>query len=78
MLSLILIGALAILWLVSLVQVLTNADRYRNASQLIWVLVLLLTGPIGAIAFQILGPIRSNPDVDALVQQQRDREKLLS
>ena len=77
--------AIASLWLISLVEVLTNADRYRNGTQLIWVLVLLVSGPIGAVLYQSLGPIRSplgvdasileEAGVDALVLQERDREK---
>jgi hypothetical protein len=70
-------GALAILWLISLVSVLTNDGRYKNGSQLIWVLVLLLSGPIGAVLYQCLGPLRSPAGLDALAEQERDRQKLL-
>jgi hypothetical protein len=49
---------LSVLWLVSMVAVLTNPDRYRNGSQMIWLLVLLLSGPIGAVLYLCLGPAR--------------------
>jgi hypothetical protein len=46
-------------WLVSLMSVLKNPNRYRNATQLIWVLVILLAGPLGALLYQCLGPVRT-------------------
>jgi len=52
----------AVLWLVSMVEVLTNDSRYRNATQLVWVLVLLLSGPVGAVLYQWLGPDRPHAD----------------
>jgi len=61
-------GVLALVWLCALVAVLTNPDRYRNGSQLIWVLVLLLTGPVGALLYLALGPVRARP---AMVDQER-------
>ena len=56
--------ALAALWLMSLVDVLTKPDHYRNGTQLIWVLVLLLSGPVGAVLYQWLGPVRLHVLVD--------------
>lgn len=48
-------AALLVVWVSGLVAVLTNADRYRNANQLVWVLVVLLAGPIGAALYFALG-----------------------
>jgi hypothetical protein len=56
------VGVAALLfayWLVSLISVLKNPDRYRNATQLIWVLVILFAGPLGALLYQCLGPVRT-------------------
>src|SRR5580658_883616 len=56
--------ALAVLWLMSLVDVLTTPGGYRNGTQLIWVLVLLLSGPVGAVLYRCLGPDRVHRDRD--------------
>jgi hypothetical protein len=56
--------ALGLLWLVSLLDVLTTPGGYRNGTQLIWVLVLLLSGPVGAALYQCLGPDRVHRDLD--------------
>jgi hypothetical protein len=55
-------GIVSLFWLVSIVAVLTKPDGYRNGTQLIWVLVLLLSGPVGAVLYQCLGPDRQHSD----------------
>ena len=72
-------SAFAVIWLVSLVEVLTKEDKhlYKNGSQLIWVLVLLLSPPIGAVLYQFMGPARSQPDAEAEVQREMDRQKFI-
>ncbi|MGH9078342.1 MAG: hypothetical protein ACRDY0_12995 [Acidimicrobiales bacterium] len=69
-----LIGAvLAALWIVSMLSVLTNPDRYRNGTQLIWVLVLLLGGPAGIAFYQCLGPVRGRAPKERAVPDRRHR-----
>jgi hypothetical protein len=69
----------AVIWLVSLVEVLRKEDKhlYKNGSQLIWVLVLLLSPPIGAVLYQFMGPARSHPNAEAAVQREMDRQKFV-
>jgi hypothetical protein len=68
---------LAILWIASLISVITNPGNYRNGTQLIWVLVLLLLGPIGALLYQSLGAVRAHESNDGSVERERDRHRLL-
>jgi hypothetical protein len=72
--------ALAVLWLVSLVDVLTTPDGYRNGTQLIWVLVLLLSGPVGAVLYQCLGPdrVHLDPDREPLPPGHRARRQAIA
>jgi hypothetical protein len=51
--------ALFAVWVAALVEVINTADGYPAGSQLVWVLVLLLGGPIGLILYGLLG----RPDV---------------
>jgi len=69
----IIVALLSVLWLTSMVSVLTNPDRYRNGSQLVWVLVLLLAGPVGAILYQCLGPVRVEVHEPHLDRKARSR-----
>ncbi|MHB1928539.1 MAG: PLDc N-terminal domain-containing protein [Acidimicrobiales bacterium] len=48
-------GVVLVFWLACLVAVLVNPDRYRNGTQLIWVLVVLLAGPLGGLLYLLLG-----------------------
>lgn len=48
------------LWLACLVDALIR-DQFRNATQLVWVLVLLLAiPPFGALIYLVLGPGKDN------------------
>ena len=46
--------ALAVVWVAALVSVLTRADAYASGSQLLWTLVVLLAGPVGAVLYFVL------------------------
>jgi len=78
--AIVIIGVVfGVMWLVSLIEVLTKADddRYKNGSQLIWVLVLLLSPPVGAVLYQFMGPARTHPGVEAALQRDADRQKFV-
>jgi len=53
------IGALlvvaAALWISALVSVLLRGDDFERGSQLVWALVILLAGPVGAVLYFSLG-----------------------
>ncbi len=53
--SLPLVVAQGVVTLWALVAVLLNNDRYRNGNQLVWVVVVLLTGVIGALLYVLIG-----------------------
>ncbi len=56
MLFLVLVGlALSVLWLIALV----HAAIHRMENQAVWLLVIILGGPIGAVAYFIARPYKS-------------------
>jgi len=48
-------AAAAILWISALVSVLLHDRPFRHATQLIWILVVILAGPVGALLYFLLG-----------------------
>ena len=46
---------LSVVWLVALIEVIRTPSGYPAGSQLVWVLVLLLGGPLGLILYGVLG-----------------------
>lgn len=53
--SLPLVVAQAVVTLWALIAVLLNNDRYRNGNQLVWVVVVLLAGVVGALLYVLIG-----------------------
>jgi hypothetical protein len=47
------------LWLASLLEVIRTPSGYASGSQLVWLLVLLLAGPIGLIVYRLTGRPRT-------------------
>jgi hypothetical protein len=47
--------ALFAVWVAALIEVINTPDGYSAGSQLVWVLVLLLGGPIGLLLYGLLG-----------------------
>lgn len=45
----------AALWISALVSVLLRGDDFERGSQLVWALVILLAGPVGAVLYFSLG-----------------------
>jgi hypothetical protein len=41
----------AVLWISALVSVLIRGDDFERGSQLLWALVILLAGPVGAVLY---------------------------
>ena len=55
LLLLVLAIAMFVFWAVSLVEVIQTPNGYATGSQLVWLLVLLLGGPIGLILYRLIG-----------------------
>ncbi len=43
-----------VVWVAALACVLVRGDSYEGASQLVWALVVLLAGPVGAVLYFLL------------------------
>ncbi|MGH9121000.1 MAG: hypothetical protein ACRDYC_03510, partial [Acidimicrobiales bacterium] len=68
---LLVLGVVFVLWVSALVSVLTFQGRYIAGSQLIWILVVLLGGPIGAVLYFLMARDRRYEPREALPDRRR-------
>lgn len=66
----------AALWVTALVSVLSRADHFENGSQLVWTLVILLAGPVGAVLYFVLARGAPARDWEPIPDRRQRREAI--
>jgi hypothetical protein len=65
-----------VLWISALVSLLTSDEDFERGSQLVWLLAILLAGPVGAVLYFLLGRQPRTEDLEPVPDRRRRTESI--